>query len=169
MTLSRFSQRLFSFVALWVIILAGCEMSRDGRSVTGKMPSGAGYVGMWNACDELQHLVIEPQYAQSTVIAISGPSPDHPQPDSICSYSDGLYLNCTQVDLSKARIFVFTKDQKMVPINLSEAELELFVPEAMDNVSNLPVWHEKIRPVVDAESKRWKERNFSVSLETQSD
>jgi hypothetical protein len=116
---------------------------------------------MWTEYGELRHLVIRPPYSEGRRTAVTGRPPDRPNITGIASYSTALYLNGKSVDLSVDRVFVLTKDQKVVPVPLAKAELELLTPDAMRTACNLPFWEDKIQPVVDAEEERWKEWHFS--------
>lgn len=159
-TISR-HDAIFAALLVLVIFLEGCNREPRYHSQGGLIVNGDGYDGMWTEYGELRHLVIRPPYAEGQRTAVTGRPPSRPDTTGIASYSNALYLNGTPVDLSVDRVFVFTIDQKVLPVPLAKEELELLTPDAMRTVCNLPFWKDKIQPVVDVEEERWKEWHFS--------
>lgn len=144
---------------LLAVSISGClpresEEGDSGRS--GRMTSGTKYVVMWNKHHKVKHLVIIPQYASSHVVSGPGKKPGPPSATGITSYSNGLYLNGTKINTSTHSVFVFTVDQAMVPVVLTEDELAQLGPNAIRTACELQFWKEKISEKIEMESKRWR-------------
>ena len=134
---------------------AGAFQAKSGHvAFTQLSPHPYMYGGMWQMRDgryRLVFLFLKPWGA--TGLSHTTADPDRGPADfPIEVIPKGLYQNGTAVPLGRGRrVFVYTKERKMRPVPLTDAELALLTPEKIGDAAETKVWQEKILPILEEE------------------
>ncbi len=156
-----------SMVIIAVIALSGCTKSPEDVSYHGRSVSNGSYHGMWKSrandgsSQELAHLLIFDQGTKP----FQGSSFVGPKvhtttqrgvplnPTGFTLAPEGIFLNGKRIEgRDGERVFVVLmfEDSKVIPVRLSDSELECLTRDKIERIESSTVW-EKILNAAHAE------------------
>lgn len=129
------------------------------RSVSSNLQGGCHWEAKWRVVrgrEELLYIFFIPQKATFGTFTSNVPG-EGPDRTDISCLPEGLFVDGERVETTATRkVFVYTKQRKMRPVELSPDDLAKLTVAGVAEIENSSLWNDTIGPIVREEERRFE-------------